>query len=81
MAFRRLGPAILELVEAIDAPAGPARFWGLVVVVTDLEALAARLGDRLGSIRDAVQPGRRIATVRESAGLGQAVAFMSPEAR
>lgn len=81
MAFRRLGPAILELVEVGDAPPGPARFWGLVVVVTDLEALAARLGDRLGSIRDAVQPGRRIATLRESAGLGQPVAFMSPEPR
>jgi hypothetical protein len=79
MAFRRLGPAILELVEVADAPAGPARFWGLVVVVADLDALAARLGDRLGSIRDAVQPGRRIATLRESARLGQAVAFMNPE--
>lgn len=81
MAFRRLGPTILELVEVRDAPPGPARFWGLVVVVADLDALAARLGDRLGSIRDAVQPGRRIATLRESAGLGQAVAFMDPESR
>jgi hypothetical protein len=79
MGFRRLGPAILELVEVADGAPGPARFWGLVVVVADLETLAARLGDRLGSIRDAVQPGRRIATLRESAGLGQAVAFMSPE--
>jgi hypothetical protein len=79
MGFRRLGPAILELVEAPDGPPGPARFWGLVVVVKELDALASRLGDRLGSIRDAVQPGRRIATLRESAGLGQAVAFMSPE--
>ena len=81
MGFRRLGPAILEVVESPDGPPGPARFWGLVVVVEDLEALASRLGDRLGSIRDAVQPGRRIATLRESAGLGQAVAFMSPEPR
>jgi hypothetical protein len=76
MGFRRLGPAILELVEA-EQPA-PARFWGLVVVVEDLDALAERLGRRLGSVRDAVQPGRRIATLRESAGLGEAVAFMSP---
>ena len=37
-----------------------------------------RLGDDLGAPRDAVQPGRRIATVRESAGLGVPVAFMSP---
>jgi hypothetical protein len=79
MGFRRLGPAILEVVEASGGEPGPARFWGLVVVISDLEALAARLGDRLGQIRDAVQPGRRIATLRESAGLGQAIAFMSPE--
>jgi hypothetical protein len=77
--FRRLGPAILELVEARDAPPGPARFWGLVVIVSDLHALGARLGDRLGAVKDAVQAGRQIATLRRSAGLGEAVAFMSPE--
>jgi hypothetical protein len=78
--FRRLGPAILELVEAPDERDGPARFWGLVVNVMDLDALAARLGDRLGHVKPAVQAGRRIATLRESAGLGEAVAFMSVEA-
>jgi hypothetical protein len=79
MGFRRLGSAILELVEAEDPASGPARFWGLVVVVEDLDALADRLGEHLGSIRDAVQPGRRIATLRESAGLGESVAFMTPD--
>lgn len=81
MGFRRLGPAILELVESPGAESDPARFWGLVVIVEDLDALAVRLGDRLGGVRDAVQPGRRIATLRESAGLGPTVAFMSPELR
>ncbi len=80
MGFRRLGPTILELVETKGGPSGPACFWGLVVVVEDLDVLAERLGEHLGSIRDAVQPGRRIATLREAAGLGEAVAFMSPEA-
>jgi hypothetical protein len=75
--FRRLGPVILELVEASQAPDGPARFWGLVVIVSDLDALAERLGGHLGEIHAAVQPGRRIATLKESAGLGEAVAFMS----
>jgi len=78
--FRRLGPAILELVEAKGlGDSGPARFWGLVVIVSDLDALAARLGDHLGPIKPAVQPGRRIATLRESAGLSTRVAFMDPE--
>jgi hypothetical protein len=77
--FRRLGPAILELVAAPDVGEGPARFWGLVVIISDLDALAERLGNRLGPIKPAVQPGRRIATLRPSAGLGQAVAFMTPE--
>jgi hypothetical protein len=77
--FRRLGPAILELVETPQAPDGPAAFWGLVVVVDDLEALARRLGERLGAVKEAVQPGRQIATLRASAGLGPAIAFMDPE--
>jgi hypothetical protein len=77
MGFRRLGRAILELVEVPGSESRPARFWGLVVIVEDLDALAERLGEHLGAIRDAVQPGRRIATLRDSAGLGQAVAFMS----
>jgi hypothetical protein len=76
--FYRLGEAILEVVGDVE-PAGPARFWGLVVIVSDLDAAAARLGDDLGSPRDAVQPGRRIATVRESAGLGVPVALMTPD--
>jgi hypothetical protein len=76
--FRRLGPAIMEIVQAPD---GDTRFWGLVAIVSDLEALGERLGDDLGAPRSAVQPGRRIATLRRSAGLALAVAFMDPEPR
>jgi len=47
------------------------------LAVADLDACAELLGERLGSIRDAVQPGRRIATVRKSAGLGLPVALIS----
>jgi hypothetical protein len=76
MGFRRIGPAILELVEAPGQPLG---FWGLVVTVNDLVALADRLGEHLGAIKPAVQPGRRIATVRPSAGLTTNLAFMDRE--
>ena len=83
-AFFRAGEPILEVVQAPEGtsvardPGGPARLWGLAFVVEDMERTAAALGDLLGSPRDAVQPGRTIATVRPEAGLGPAVAFMTP---
>jgi hypothetical protein len=78
--FRRCGPAIVEVVEAVQLPAGPARFWGLVPVVADLDALRELLGpELLSEPKPAVQPGRRIATVRRAAGLSCAVAFITPE--
>jgi Glyoxalase/Bleomycin resistance protein/Dioxygenase superfamily len=83
-AFFRMGEVLLEVVEApagtkIAAdPSGPARLWGISFLVDELETPAAVLGDALGEPRDAVQPGRRIATVATGAGLGPAVAFMTP---
>ena len=50
------------------------RFWGLTVAVPDVDALAGLL---LGEVRDAAQPGRRIATVRRDAGLAIALALIS----
>lgn len=76
-AFYVLGPALLELAGPV-ADRDAAAFWGLVVVVADLDALAELLGDRLGAPRDAVQAGRRIATLRAEAGSSAAVAFMTP---
>lgn len=83
-AFFRAGEPILEVVLAPEGssvardPGGPARLWGLAFGVDDLDRTARSLGDLLGTPRDAVQPGRRIATLREDAGLGPAIAFMSP---
>lgn len=81
-AFFRTGEVILEVVGPPE-PAGddPARFWGLVVVVADLDECAARLGDALGRPRDAVQPGRRIATIRRTSGVGVPLALMTPDPR
>jgi hypothetical protein len=75
--FFRLGEVILEVVEHARIEPGPARFWGITFAVADLDACAELLGDSLGSIRDAVQPGHRIATVRSSAGLGLPVALIT----
>jgi hypothetical protein len=72
--FFRLGETLLEVVGPVGEETA---LWGLTVVVEDLDALARRLGDELGTIRDAVQPGRRIATLRPSAGSGVPLAFMS----
>jgi catechol 2,3-dioxygenase-like lactoylglutathione lyase family enzyme len=83
-AFFRLGEAILEVVEIPpDAPRplppdAPARLWGLAFLVSDLDRTRAALGDRLGEPRPAVQPGRRIATLRREAGLSFGCAFMTP---
>ena len=80
-AFFRHGEAILEVVgPPVPEGEGPARLWGVTVTVADLGAAARLLGDRLGRVHDAVQPGRRIATVRESAGLSVPLAFMTPPA-
>jgi hypothetical protein len=83
-AFFRLGAEILELVQepedSIQRAGGqdhPARFWGLALRVADLERMAQLLGSHVSPIRPAVQAGRRIATLRRSAGLAFPVALMS----
>jgi len=83
-AFFRLGETILEVVQEpaeATARAGgdrPAFFWGLAFVAPDLDATVAGLGDHVSEIRAAVQPGRRIATLRRSAGLSVPVALITP---
>ena len=76
-AFFLVRPTLLELGGPADGHDGPA-FWGLTLVVADLDAAAARLGDCVSAVKDAVQPGRRIATVHRHAGLGLPVALMTP---
>jgi hypothetical protein len=78
--FFRLGEVILEVVGP-PQPSGdePARFWGLVAVVPDVDALAAGADPGLfGEPAAAVQDGRRIVTVRRAAGLSVAFAFITP---
>src|SRR5207248_5132398 len=77
--FRVGGPVILEVIGPRLAQGdGPARFFGIAVTARDLDATAAYLGPRLHPAKDAVQPGRRIATLDKRVGAGTAIAFMSP---
>ena len=63
--FFRLGEVIVEVVGSPDtASEGPSTLWGLTYVVTDIDATASFFGDRTAPVKDAVQPGRRITTLR-----------------
>jgi hypothetical protein len=81
-AFFRLGEAILEVVGSPEpdarASGEPARFFGIAVTVESLDAAVELLGPELVSEpKPAVQPGRRIATIRSAAQLAVPVALMS----
>jgi hypothetical protein len=84
-AFFRLGEIILEVVQEpkevieqrSDGRYGPTRFWGMALLTDDLDRTVEQLAEHSSEIRAAVQPGRRIATLRRSAGLAVPVALMS----
>jgi hypothetical protein len=71
--FFVIGPCLLEVV---GSPEGEPRLWGVTMVVEDIDAAAERSG--ASPPRQAVQPGRRIATIPRSAGLSTALALMTP---
>ena len=78
--FFRLGEVVLEVIGAPDATeSGPATVWGLTHTVADIDAAAALLGEHTGRVKDAVQPGRRITTVRHKAlDISVATALITP---
>lgn len=71
---------ILELVGPVTpTEGGPATIWGLACVVDDIDAATAELGSASSEPRAAVQPGRRIATVRtRDLGIDLTLALMTP---
>jgi hypothetical protein len=86
-AFFRLGAEILEVVqepqhvvEQHGGPDRPARLWGLALLSQDLDRTVQALAGAAGEPRPAVQPGRRIATLRRDAGLAVPLALMSASA-
>jgi hypothetical protein len=75
--FFRAGDVIIELVGPIPDAEGE-RLWGLAFTVADLDTCVTLFGDALGTVKDAVQTGRKIATLRHQAvGLTVPIAFMS----
>lgn len=77
--FHRFGPAIVEVVESTRVTAGIASLWGLVWHVADLDDVCERLGPAvIGPPKAAVQPGRRIASIRSDVNLGVPLALMTP---
>ena len=78
--FFRLGEPIFELLGPLEASDGPSGWFGLAYTVEDLDALVALYGPALGRVKEAVQPGRRIATLRhKELGLSVPTAFMTAE--
>ena len=79
------GDVILELVgpdEGEPVTDEPTSIFGLALVSADLAATATALGDLLGTPKDAVQPGRQIAGLRNRAvGIALPIAVMSPHVR
>ncbi len=84
-AFFVVGELVLELVAPAERPARPrpgVRSFGIALVCPDLMAARTALGPLLGDDRPAVQPGRRIATIRHrDLGLRTPIALMTPRPR
>ncbi len=83
--FLWAGPTIIELVGPVEADEHmsvddhPSTLWGLAMSTNDIDRAAVTLGDRLGAVKDAVQPGRRIATVRTGdLGITPTIALLTP---
>jgi hypothetical protein len=73
--FFLLGTCVLELVgPATPAGDAPACFAGLAFTTSAIDDL----GELTGPPRPAIQPGRRIATVRPESGLSVPIAFLTP---
>ncbi|WP_099023594.1 VOC family protein [Mycolicibacterium palauense] len=74
------------IIEVVGSPGrtdeGPATLWGITYVVADIDATAAFFGEHATPVKDAVQPGRRITTLRHDR-LGMSVhsAMISAQVR
>lgn len=79
------GATLIELIgpaQPSDDEPATSSVWGLSLAVRDLDASAQYLGDLLGPIKEAVQSGRSIATLRTGAlDISTRIALMSPHVK
>jgi len=66
-----------EVAQAKGGPDRPVRFWGLALLAGDLDQTVEWMAPHAPPPRAAVQAGRRISTVKRSAGLAVPIALMS----
>ncbi len=79
--FFWLGDVICEVGGADDGRGDdPATWWGLALTVRDVDATAAFYGDHASDVKDAVQPGRRVCTLRSPRSTTP-VLFISPHVK
>ena len=63
--FFRFGDVIIEAVGSPGgASEGQSTLWGITYVVADIDATASFFAENTTPVKDAVQPGRRITTLR-----------------
>ena len=63
--FFRFDDVVIEVVGSPDtAGTGPSTLWGITYVAADIDESARFFGDRTSAVKAAVQPGRRITTLR-----------------
>lgn len=77
------GSTIIEMVGVVgEQGSGSASFWGLALVSEDLDATAASLDGLISPPKEAIQPGRRIATLDTRAlNISVPIAVMTPHAK
>jgi hypothetical protein len=78
--FFRFSDVVIEVVGSPGTTGtGPATLWGITYVVSDIDATAAFLDERTTAVKQAVQPGRRITTLRhQDVGMSVRTAMISP---
>ena len=79
--FFWMGDVICEVGGPDDGTGDdPAIWWGLALTVADIDTTAGFYGEHASTVKDAVQPGRRVTTLRSPRSTTP-VLFISPHVK